>query len=74
MGEKSELRNAILWSNSDIGFTLWFLQRSVLGGAGFQEGEEQGCHVDSDHGTQSYVIISLWTCGYPGWVGCEMCS
>lgn len=74
MVEKSELRNAILWSNSDTNFTLWFLQRSILGGASFQEGEDQGCHVDSDPGTPELCSYILWPRGDSGWVWCGMYS
>lgn len=74
MGEKSELRNAILWSNSDIGFTLRFLQRSVLGGAASRRVKSRAAMLIQTMALQSYVIIFLWTCGDPGWVGCEMCS
>lgn len=36
-----------------------FLQRSVLGRAGFQEGEEQACHVDSNRGSRVVQLHSV---------------
>lgn len=56
MGEKSELRNAILWS--DTNFTLCFFTK-VNVRAGFQEGEEQACHVDSDCGSRVVQLHSV---------------